>query len=67
MLVAVLLAGVATMVVRAGQQQPATYLVEVDAVVTDDDGKPVVGLKQGDHTAFLSHVTITPAGREPQP
>ena len=48
MLVAVLLAGVATIVVRAGQQQPATYLVEVDAVVTDDDGKPVVGLKQGD-------------------
>jgi len=33
--------------VLAAQQQ-ATYLVEVDAVVTDDAGKPVAGLKQED-------------------
>jgi len=29
-------------------QQQAAYLVEIDAVVTDDAGKPVAGLKQGD-------------------
>ena len=35
-------------VVRAGQTATATYLVEIDAVVTDEAGKPVVGLKQED-------------------
>jgi len=44
--VAVLIA--AGIVVRAGQPQPTTYLVELDAVVTDDAGKPVAGLKQED-------------------
>ena len=44
--VAVLVA--AGIVVRAGQPQTATYLVELDAVVTDEAGKPVVGLKQED-------------------
>jgi len=44
--VAVLVA--AGIVVRAGQPQQATYLVELDAVVTDDDGKPVAGLTQDD-------------------
>ena len=38
----------AGIVVRAGQVQTTTYLVEVDAVVTDDAGKPVTGLKQAD-------------------
>ncbi len=40
----------AGVVVRAGQTAPATatYLVEIDAVVTDEAGKPVVGLKQED-------------------
>ena len=42
---AVLAAGIA---VRAGQPQTATYLFELDAVVTDDAGKPVAGLKQED-------------------
>jgi hypothetical protein len=42
---AVVIAGAAA---RAGQPQTATYLVEVDAVVTDEAGKPVVGLKQDD-------------------
>jgi len=41
----VLAAGIA---VRAGQPQTATYLFELDAVVTDDAGKPVAGLKQED-------------------
>ena len=44
-LAAVFAVGVA---VRAGQPPAATYLVEIDAVVTDDAGKPVVGLKQDD-------------------
>jgi len=35
-------------VVFAGQPQPTTYLVEIDAVVTDDAGKPVTGLEQRD-------------------
>jgi len=35
-------------VAAAAAQQQAVYLVEVDAVVTDDAGKPVVGLKQED-------------------
>src|SRR5215475_6826670 len=47
-LVTALVAAVAGAVVRAGQPQTATYLVEVDAVVTDETGKPVVGLKQDD-------------------
>ena len=34
-------------VIRAGQPQ-ATYLVEIDAVVTDEAGKPVAGLTQQD-------------------
>ena len=34
--------------IRAGQPAAATYLVELDAVVTDDAGKPVTGLKQED-------------------
>ena len=38
----------AGVVVRAGQQATATYLVEIDAVVTDEAGKPVAGLKQED-------------------
>jgi VWFA-related protein len=38
----------AGVVVFAGQPQPATYLVEVDAVVTDDVGKPITGLQQSD-------------------
>jgi len=38
----------AGVVVRAGQQAAATYLVEIDAVVTDDAGKAVVGLSQED-------------------
>jgi len=38
----------AGIVVRAGQIQTTTYLVEIDAVVTDDSGKPVTGLKQTD-------------------
>jgi len=38
----------AGIVVRAGQPQPTTYLVELDAVVTDDAGKPVAGLTQED-------------------
>ena len=42
---ALLAAGV---VVLAGQPQPATYLVEIDAIVTDDAGKPVVGLHESD-------------------
>src|SRR5215467_4589872 len=46
-IVAAFVAGV-TGVVTRGQPQTATYLVEVDAVVTDDAGKPVVGLKQED-------------------
>lgn len=41
---AVLAAGV----VVAGQPQQATYLVEVDAVVTDGSGKPMTGLLQSD-------------------
>jgi len=41
---AVILAGVATL---AAQQQ-GTFLVEIDAVVTDDEGKAVTGLKQED-------------------
>jgi len=48
---AVLLGAIAVVIaagaLRAGQPQ-ATYLVELDAVVTDDAGKPVVGLKQDD-------------------
>ena len=40
-----LLAGVT---IRAGQSQAATQLVELDAVVFDDAGKPVTGLKQED-------------------
>jgi len=38
----------AGVVARAGQPQTAAYLVEIDAVVTDGDGKPVVGLTQDD-------------------
>src|SRR5690242_7125469 len=34
--------------VVSGQPQPATYLVEIDAVVTDEAGKPVTGLTQED-------------------
>lgn len=34
--------------VGAGQPQATTYLVELDAVVTDEAGKPVAGLKQED-------------------
>jgi VWFA-related protein len=34
--------------IRAGQSQAATQLVELDAVVLDDAGKPVTGLKQED-------------------
>ena len=34
--------------IRAGQSQAATYLVELDAVVLDEAGKPVTGLKQED-------------------
>ena len=34
--------------IRAGQSPAATYLVELDAVVLDDAGKPVTGLKQED-------------------
>ena len=44
-LCAVFAAGIA---VSAGQPQPATYLVEVDAVVIDDAGNPVTGLLQSD-------------------
>jgi VWFA-related protein len=44
-----LIAGGGTgLVLRAAQPAQATYLVEIDAVVTDDAGKPVVGLNQGD-------------------
>jgi VWFA-related protein len=46
--VAALLAAAAGVVARAGQPQQTTYLVEVDAVVTDDAGKVVTGLKQED-------------------
>src|SRR5690349_4076751 len=35
-------------VVVAGQPQQATYLVEIDAVVTDDAGKPMTGLREND-------------------
>jgi VWFA-related protein len=42
---ALIAAGVA---LHAGQPPPSTYLMEVDAVVTDDAGKAVVGLKQDD-------------------
>lgn len=45
-LAAALVAGSASTIARAGQPQTANYLVEVDAVVTDDMGKPVVGLTQ---------------------
>jgi|SRR5580765_570245 VWFA-related protein len=38
----------AAAVVFAGQAPPTTYLVEIDAVVTDDAGKPVTGLEQSD-------------------
>jgi len=38
----------ASVVVLTAQKDAATYLVEVDAVVTDDAGKPVAGLKQDD-------------------
>jgi len=48
LLATALVAGVASVVARAGQPQTATYLVEVDAVVTDEAGKPVVGLTQDD-------------------
>src|SRR5215472_1556634 len=48
LLAGALVAGVASTGVRAGQPQTATYLVEVDAVVTDEAGKPVVGLTQSD-------------------
>lgn len=41
---AALAAGVAV----AGQPQQATYLVEIDAVVTDDAGTPMTGLLQND-------------------
>jgi VWFA-related protein len=44
-LLGLLTAGVA---IRAGQPQAATYLVELDAVVLDDAGRPVAGLKQED-------------------
>ena len=43
--VAIAAAGV---IARAGQPEPTTYLVEIDAVVTDDAGKPLTGLKQSD-------------------
>jgi VWFA-related protein len=42
-----LVAGVAGVVTR-GQPQTTTFLFEVDAVVTDEAGKPVAGLKQDD-------------------
>ena len=42
---AVIAAGV---VVHAGQPQAATYLVEIDAVVTDGTGKPIAGLSKDD-------------------
>jgi VWFA-related protein len=47
LIVAALAAASAGVVARAAQQA-ATYLVEVDVVVTDDGGKPVAGLKQDD-------------------
>ena len=47
LLVAALIAGAAAFVAHA-QPPAATYLVEVDAVVTDESGKSVVGLKQDD-------------------
>jgi VWFA-related protein len=34
--------------IRAGQPPAATYLVELDAVVLDDAGRPVAGLKEED-------------------
>src|SRR5262245_3038670 len=43
--VAIAAAGV---IARARQPQPTTYLVEIDAVVTDDAGKPLTGLAQSD-------------------
>lgn len=39
---------VAGVVVQAGQPQTATYLVEMDAVVTDAAGRPVTGLTRDD-------------------
>lgn len=45
LLVAVVTAGI---IVHAGQPQAATYLVEIDAVVMDESGKPIVGLTQED-------------------
>ena len=42
------LASLVAATVALGAAEPATYLVELDAVVTDDAGKPVVGLKQED-------------------
>jgi VWFA-related protein len=47
-LIAAIVAGAAGVVARAGQPPPTTYLVELDAVVTDENGKPVLGLKQDD-------------------
>ena len=38
----------AAAVATLAAQQQAAYLVEIDAVVTDDAGKPVAGLMQGD-------------------
>lgn len=45
---AAVVAGVVGVDIVARAQPQATYLVEVDAVVTDGDGKPVQGLKQQD-------------------
>ena len=47
-LVAAIVASVAAVAALAGQPAQTTYLVEVDAVVIDDAGKPVTGLKQDD-------------------
>ncbi len=48
MIARTLAAVVAGTALMAGQPQPAAYLFELDAVVTDDGGKPVAGLKQDD-------------------
>jgi VWFA-related protein len=45
---ALVAAGVAGAIVRAGPPEPATYLVQIDAVVTDDAGKPVTDLTRSD-------------------
>jgi hypothetical protein len=38
----------AVVVVRSAQSTDSPYLVELDAVVSDDSGRPVTGLRQED-------------------